>query len=149
MEISCTFDVLLSTISSFVPILICSVFLLWFFLQWRRRHPRDKRLPPGSMGWPYIGETLELYSQNPNSFFSIRQKRYSYYTINSSLRISFQVFLKKTMVFSAAAVATATYVILVPSSKLSTKLKNFTSELSLPHHCGTMVLFCKELSRGY
>ncbi|KAG5515237.1 hypothetical protein RHGRI_036316 [Rhododendron griersonianum] len=76
MEISCTFVVLLSTISSFVPILICSVFLLWFFLQWRQRHPRDKRLPPGSMGWPYIGETLELYSQNPNSFFSIRQKRY-------------------------------------------------------------------------
>ncbi|KAI8523739.1 hypothetical protein RHMOL_Rhmol13G0096000 [Rhododendron molle] len=76
MEISCTFDVLLSTISSFVPILICSVFLPWFFLQWRRRHLRDKRLPPGSMGWPYIGETLELYSQNPNSFFSIRQKRY-------------------------------------------------------------------------
>ncbi|KAF7121031.1 hypothetical protein RHSIM_Rhsim13G0078600 [Rhododendron simsii] len=76
MEISCTFDILLSTISSFVPILICSALLLWFFLQWRPRHPRDKRLPPGSMGWPYIGETLELYSQNPNSFFSIRQKRY-------------------------------------------------------------------------
>ncbi|WCJ20494.1 Abscisic acid 8'-hydroxylase 1 [Euphorbia peplus] len=28
------------------------------------------------MGWPYIGETLKLYTQNPNSFFSIRQKRY-------------------------------------------------------------------------
>ncbi|KAH7838843.1 hypothetical protein Vadar_031861 [Vaccinium darrowii] len=56
-------------------LLICStVLLLLFFLQWRQ--PKDKRLPPGSMGWPYIGETLKLYSQNPNSFFSIRQKRY-------------------------------------------------------------------------
>ncbi|CAN6682142.1 unnamed protein product [Malus baccata var. baccata] len=47
---------------------------------------RDKRggqvpqkraqLPPGSLGWPYIGETLQLYSQNPNTFFSSKQKRY-------------------------------------------------------------------------
>eukprot|EP00268_Persea_americana_P011652 TRINITY_DN14905_c1_g1_i2.p1 TRINITY_DN14905_c1_g1~~TRINITY_DN14905_c1_g1_i2.p1 ORF type:complete len:480 (-),score=86.53 TRINITY_DN14905_c1_g1_i2:151-1464(-) len=28
------------------------------------------------MGWPYIGETLELYSQNPNVFFATKQKRY-------------------------------------------------------------------------
>eukprot|EP01018_Ginkgo_biloba_P032437 Gb_30377 [translate_table: standard] len=33
-------------------------------------------LPPGSMGWPYIGETLKLYSQNPNVFFAAKQKRY-------------------------------------------------------------------------
>lgn len=49
-------------------------FLLLLFLQWR--HPNHKRLPPGSMGWPYIGETLKLYTENPNLFFSIRQKRY-------------------------------------------------------------------------
>ncbi|XP_065877213.1 abscisic acid 8'-hydroxylase 2 [Euphorbia lathyris] len=55
--------------------------LLFFFpviiillLQWH--NPKHKRLPPGSMGWPYIGETLKLYTENPNSFFSIRQKRY-------------------------------------------------------------------------
>ncbi|XP_061362707.1 abscisic acid 8'-hydroxylase 2-like [Gastrolobium bilobum] len=28
------------------------------------------------MGWPYIGETFKLYTQNPNTFFSNRQKRY-------------------------------------------------------------------------
>ncbi|KAG9454652.1 hypothetical protein H6P81_007556 [Aristolochia fimbriata] len=28
------------------------------------------------MGWPYIGETLKLYTQNPNTFFSRKQKRY-------------------------------------------------------------------------
>lgn len=37
---------------------------------------KDKRFPPGSMGWPYIGETTKLYTQNPNSFISNRQKRY-------------------------------------------------------------------------
>ncbi|MED6217452.1 hypothetical protein PIB30_017895 [Stylosanthes scabra] len=28
------------------------------------------------MGWPFLGETFKLYTQNPNSFFSNRQKRY-------------------------------------------------------------------------
>ncbi|KAJ8763272.1 hypothetical protein K2173_026173 [Erythroxylum novogranatense] len=34
------------------------------------------RLPPGSLGWPYVGETLQLYSQDPNVFFATKQKRY-------------------------------------------------------------------------
>ncbi|KAI8547179.1 hypothetical protein RHMOL_Rhmol07G0175000 [Rhododendron molle] len=38
----------------------------------RRRLP----LPPGSMGWPYIGETFQLYSQNPNVFFASKVKKY-------------------------------------------------------------------------
>ncbi|XP_075656415.1 abscisic acid 8'-hydroxylase 4-like [Castanea sativa] len=33
-------------------------------------------LPPGSMGWSYIGETLQLYSQNPDDFFATKQKRF-------------------------------------------------------------------------
>lgn len=37
-------------------------------------HGRAK-LPPGSMGWPYLGETLQFYSQNPNLFFAQKQKR--------------------------------------------------------------------------
>ncbi|KAI3819489.1 hypothetical protein L1987_13328 [Smallanthus sonchifolius] len=28
------------------------------------------------MGWPYVGKTLSLYTQNPNTFFSKRQIRY-------------------------------------------------------------------------
>ncbi|XP_068668471.1 abscisic acid 8'-hydroxylase 2-like [Aristolochia californica] len=54
-------------------LLLLSLGLLFFF-PWIR--PKPKRLPPGSMGWPYIGETLKLYTQNPNTFFSGKQKRY-------------------------------------------------------------------------
>ncbi|GFZ19870.1 cytochrome P450, family 707, subfamily A, polypeptide 2 [Actinidia rufa] len=56
--------------------LVLFLFLLLLLLQWRQYPKHNKRLPPGSMGWPYIGETLKLYTQNPNSFFSNRQKRY-------------------------------------------------------------------------
>lgn len=42
----------------------------------RKHSERKTKLPPGSMGWPYIGETLQLYSQDPNVFFSDREKRY-------------------------------------------------------------------------
>ncbi|XP_054811670.1 abscisic acid 8'-hydroxylase 2 isoform X2 [Prosopis cineraria] len=55
-------------------LLFFSSFLLRLFVQWRRS--QHKRLPPGSVGWPYIGETLKLYTENPNYFFSNRQKRY-------------------------------------------------------------------------
>ncbi|KAM7252328.1 hypothetical protein ACFE04_024211 [Oxalis oulophora] len=41
-----------------------------------RQIQRAKKLPPGSMGWPFIGETFQLYSQNPNTFFASKQTRY-------------------------------------------------------------------------
>ncbi|XP_031125711.1 abscisic acid 8'-hydroxylase CYP707A2 isoform X2 [Ipomoea triloba] len=33
-------------------------------------------LPPGTLGWPFIGETFHLYSQDPNLFFSAKIKKY-------------------------------------------------------------------------
>ncbi|XP_050209036.1 abscisic acid 8'-hydroxylase 4 [Mercurialis annua] len=39
-------------------------------------NPKPNKLPPGSMGWPFVGETLQLYSQNPNVFFATKQRRY-------------------------------------------------------------------------
>ncbi|KAL5054028.1 hypothetical protein RYX36_034710 [Vicia faba] len=43
----------------------------------KQHKPTSKpKLPPGSMGWPYIGETFQLYSQPPNIFFSSKQIRY-------------------------------------------------------------------------
>ncbi|KAK9716027.1 hypothetical protein RND81_06G206800 [Saponaria officinalis] len=37
---------------------------------------RKLPLPPGSLGYPYIGETFQLYSENPNVFFSSKEKKY-------------------------------------------------------------------------
>ncbi|KAJ4784969.1 Abscisic acid 8'-hydroxylase 1 [Rhynchospora pubera] len=38
---------------------------------------KAKRLPPGTMGMPYIGETLQLYSaKNPDIFFSSKEKQH-------------------------------------------------------------------------
>lgn len=60
----------------------CGTFLLlaiisYFLVTKQRRSPHSApNLPPGSMGWPYIGETLQLYSQDPNIFFINRKKRY-------------------------------------------------------------------------
>ncbi|KAJ6715644.1 CYTOCHROME P450 26 [Salix viminalis] len=48
--------------------------LLKFFAAERR--PQNLPLPPGTMGWPYMGETFQLYSQDPNVFFASKRKRY-------------------------------------------------------------------------
>lgn len=66
-----------------VVIVICfflflSTLLSYPFLKKHKRKSNRRRttLPPGSMGWPYVGETLQLYSQDPNIFFATKQKRY-------------------------------------------------------------------------
>ncbi|KAJ6711146.1 CYTOCHROME P450 26 [Salix purpurea] len=48
--------------------------LLKFFATERR--PQNFPLPPGTMGWPYMGETFQLYSQDPNVFFASKRQRY-------------------------------------------------------------------------
>lgn len=35
-------------------------------------------LPPGSMGYPYIGETFQMYSQDPSLFFANKIKRFKF-----------------------------------------------------------------------
>ncbi|KAL1290446.1 hypothetical protein AAHE18_20G130300 [Arachis hypogaea] len=63
---------------------MCFLLLFLFFFSNLLTKKRDKvenvankpKLPPGSMGWPYVGETLQLYSQDPNIFFASKQKRY-------------------------------------------------------------------------
>ncbi|KAK6253541.1 hypothetical protein QUC31_015261 [Theobroma cacao] len=60
-------------------ILFLSTLLSYPFLRKQKRGliPMNRfKLPPGSMGWPYVGETLQLYSQDPNIFFLTKQKRY-------------------------------------------------------------------------
>ncbi|XP_057787540.1 abscisic acid 8'-hydroxylase 4 [Salvia miltiorrhiza] len=52
-----------------------------FYYIFSKKHTKKQKsltpkVPPGSMGWPYLGETLELYYKDPNIFFSDKQKRY-------------------------------------------------------------------------
>ncbi|XP_054776661.1 abscisic acid 8'-hydroxylase 4-like [Prosopis cineraria] len=57
--------------------LFFSFLTLWGLLIKKHKIPKAApSLPPGSMGWPYIGETPQLYSEDPNVFFSLKQKRY-------------------------------------------------------------------------
>eukprot|EP00249_Psilotum_nudum_P028104 c3667_g1_i1 orf=368-1753(-) len=53
-----------------IPFFIVVRLLCCHYIHW------GKRLPPGSLGWPYLGETLQLYSQNPNVFFASKQRGY-------------------------------------------------------------------------
>uniref|UniRef100_A0A7N0SXN5 Uncharacterized protein n=1 Tax=Kalanchoe fedtschenkoi TaxID=63787 RepID=A0A7N0SXN5_KALFE len=64
-------------IAAYFFIFILSI-LIFVLLSRNRRVGRivQGKLPPGSMGWPYIGETLQLYSRDPSVFFASKQKRY-------------------------------------------------------------------------
>ncbi|KAL7117057.1 hypothetical protein ACP275_03G047300 [Erythranthe tilingii] len=61
----------------FVPIFILFVSIIYYVFSIKYNSKRKhSKLPPGSMGWPYLGETLQMYSQHPNMFISTRFKRY-------------------------------------------------------------------------
>lgn len=59
----------------FIFLLTLLSFLIFTKRDKREEPQKRANLPPGSLGWPYIGETLQLYSQDPNTFFSTKQKR--------------------------------------------------------------------------
>eukprot|EP00268_Persea_americana_P003886 TRINITY_DN11190_c0_g1_i1.p1 TRINITY_DN11190_c0_g1~~TRINITY_DN11190_c0_g1_i1.p1 ORF type:complete len:326 (-),score=48.77 TRINITY_DN11190_c0_g1_i1:1080-2003(-) len=65
-----------STMFSILLFLPIIVFLFLFLFRKSNTGGKKWTLPPGSLGWPYIGETFQLYSQNPNVFFASKQKRY-------------------------------------------------------------------------
>ncbi|KAI7726015.1 hypothetical protein M8C21_033445 [Ambrosia artemisiifolia] len=70
---------MLPSLSILSLVVILFLFIVLFHIIWpshNRTSVGRLRLPPGSMGWPYIGETLKLFTENPNSFFSNREKRY-------------------------------------------------------------------------
>ncbi|XP_058089504.1 abscisic acid 8'-hydroxylase 4-like [Magnolia sinica] len=50
--------------------------LVSYILMRKYKYCTRAKFPPGSMGWPYIGETFQFYSQDPNVFFASKQKRY-------------------------------------------------------------------------
>ncbi|CAI9759523.1 unnamed protein product [Fraxinus pennsylvanica] len=64
-----------STIGLFLVITLIH-FLIVFLLKFSYSAQTKLPLPPGTMGWPYIGETFQLYTQNPNVFFISKVKKY-------------------------------------------------------------------------
>lgn len=68
MELS----IMLCFFSSILFIVLFRIFIKPFVS--KRQH---LPLPPGSMGWPYIGETFQLYSQDPSVFFASKIKRFN------------------------------------------------------------------------
>lgn len=68
----------------FLPLCLLVFFSLVVFLlvgRQKRRSDRETRLPlpPGSMGLPWIGETLQFYSEDPKVFFASKQKRFHFF----------------------------------------------------------------------
>ncbi|CAL5359330.1 unnamed protein product [Camellia sinensis] len=55
---------------------ILSLFIFHSLLKFLTSGQQKPPLPPGSLGWPYIGETFQLYSQNPNVFFASKVKKF-------------------------------------------------------------------------
>ncbi|CAA0807532.1 Abscisic acid 8-hydroxylase 4 [Striga hermonthica] len=64
--------------TTFIYILLFLTTLIYYVISRNsnRKHKRAAKLPPGSMGWPYLGETLQLYRNDPNIFFSEKLQRY-------------------------------------------------------------------------
>ena len=59
----------------YICIFLSTLFSYPLIKKQKKKHERLVKLPPGSMGWPLIGETLQLYSQDPEVFFTAKQKR--------------------------------------------------------------------------
>ncbi|KAG5099264.1 hypothetical protein JHK82_044316 [Glycine max] len=70
MELS---TIMLCLFASFLSILLFKSLIKPFFFSSKGR---QLPLPPGTMGLPYIGETFQMYSQDPNVFFATKIKRY-------------------------------------------------------------------------
>ncbi|XP_057978854.1 abscisic acid 8'-hydroxylase 4-like [Malania oleifera] len=67
-------DMGLAFVMKLLFILPSMVLATMFFISQAAK--RRTKLPPGSLGWPLLGETLKLFTQNPNLFLSTRQQRY-------------------------------------------------------------------------
>ncbi|KAI3851066.1 hypothetical protein MKW92_045481 [Papaver armeniacum] len=81
----------------FLALLLISLHSVNFDSHWGRKNTTttesagggNKQLPPGSSGWPFIGETIELYRAGlagvPEKFFFDRFRKYSSQVFRTSL----------------------------------------------------------------
>ncbi|KAL6332426.1 hypothetical protein AAG906_005004 [Vitis piasezkii] len=67
-------EVLVLSLSVTLPLLFLGLFIFAFT---RKSGDDDKKLPPGSLGWPIMGETLEFLFGKPENFVFDRMKKYS------------------------------------------------------------------------
>ena len=63
----------LAILALFLLLCFCSALLRWNEVRYRR-----KGLPPGTMGWPFFGETTEFLKQGPN-FMKSQRARYPFF----------------------------------------------------------------------
>jgi brassinosteroid-6-oxidase 1 len=54
--------------------LVLGVLFFVALVKWNEVRYRGKRLPPGTMGWPLFGETLEFLKQGPSYMNNQRAK---------------------------------------------------------------------------
>ncbi|KAF5445761.1 hypothetical protein F2P56_034787 [Juglans regia] len=75
-------------VSYLLQIVVLCISLLLIFRIYRKK-PTSPRLPPGSKGWPFVGETLEFgracISGDPEKFITDRMSKYSPDVFHSSL----------------------------------------------------------------
>ncbi|KAJ9691351.1 hypothetical protein PVL29_013508 [Vitis rotundifolia] len=67
-------EVLVLSLSVALPLLFLGLFIFAFT---RKSSDDAKKLPPGSLGWPIMGETLEFLFGKPENFVFDRMKKYS------------------------------------------------------------------------
>ncbi|KAL8113271.1 hypothetical protein AgCh_020546 [Apium graveolens] len=60
----------------YITFFLCTLLLHHLIKKAKIQQKRKAKLPPGSTGLPYFGQTLQLYSQDPNVLFATKQKRY-------------------------------------------------------------------------
>ncbi|XP_019182088.1 PREDICTED: abscisic acid 8'-hydroxylase 1-like [Ipomoea nil] len=60
----------------FIMVMLFTLATIFFLKKWFCFGSKKLGLPPGTLGWPYIGETFQLYSQDPNVFFASKVKKY-------------------------------------------------------------------------
>ncbi|KAL8546373.1 hypothetical protein ACS0TY_006191 [Phlomoides rotata] len=60
-----------------LPLVISTAFIAFTLVFLRRRSSSSANLPPGSFGWPILGETIEFLFGKPEKFVGDRMKKYS------------------------------------------------------------------------
>ena len=70
---------------TYTLLFLLSLAPLFFLLKRRSTGSGLPNLPPGSFGWPVIGETLEFFSEDPESFIRKRLEKHSTTVVKTNI----------------------------------------------------------------